>query len=68
LTLSRVIQAGQLALKLEATVFNMFNRKNVLSVYDPFLFETTGEAGGIMCNPAAYASARHAFFSLGVEW
>jgi len=68
LTLSRVIQAGQLALKLEATVFNLFNRKNVLSVYDPFLFETTGEAGGIMCNPAAYASARHAFFSLGVEW
>ncbi|PIE51084.1 hypothetical protein CSA37_01620 [Candidatus Fermentibacteria bacterium] len=68
LTLSRVFPLGQANVLLNLTVFNLFNRRNIESVFDPLLYEQTGRAGGQMGNPSAYSSARHAFLSAGVEW
>lgn len=68
LTITRDIPLSKLVLNLDLTVFNLFNRKNIEYIFDPLIYETTDEPGGSTDNPAAYASARHMFFSIGVEW
>lgn len=68
LSLSKEVPLGAPVLKLNVTVFNLFNRRNIERIYDPLIYADTGEPGGAMGNPAAYSSARHSFFGLGVEW
>ena len=59
---------GVLDLDLRLTVFNLFDRKNIVRIYDPILYAETGNPSGAAGNPAAYSSARHLFFSIGMEW
>ena len=65
---TRSIPVGELSLRASMTIFNLFNRKNIEYIYDPVLYETLGEPGGASENPAAFSSARHLFFGLGLEW
>lgn len=67
-SLSREFPLGGTTIALDCTVFNLFGRKNIERIYDPLLYEESGDPGGLMENPAAFSSARHAFLSLGVKW
>lgn len=68
LMLTRSIPLGEVMLECRMTVFNLFDRLNVERIYDPFIYETTGEPGGLSQNPAAWSSARHIYAGVGVEW
>ncbi len=68
LTVSRQFWAGPAQLEAKLSVFNLFNRSNVVRIFDPSLYMATGDPGGSMSNPAAYSTARHFFLSLGLRW
>lgn len=68
LSVGKKLWVGRTELELSMTVYNLLNRDNIVRIYDPDLYMTTGDPGGIMDNPAAYAPARHIFFQLGVRW
>ncbi len=67
-TVSRMIPLGPLELDIVLGVFNLFNRKNVVHIYDSTLFHTEGDPGGTMGNPRAWSPARHIMLSAGVSW
>ena len=67
-TLSRVIPIGPVELDLVLGVFNLFNRKNVVHIYDTALFHTSGDPGGTAGNPRAWSPARHFMLSAGISW
>jgi len=60
--------AGETELELSLTVYNLLDRDDIVRIYDPGLYMVTGNPGGIMDDPAAYAPARHVFLRLGVRW
>ena len=68
LRLSRKVWLGQITLRGEFTIFNLFNRKNIERIYDTGLYEESGYPGGDMNNPAAWSPARHILFGLSLEW
>lgn len=68
LGLSRRIWLAGTELKLQMTVYNLFDRRNIVTIYDPAYYLQTGDPGGIIGNPAAWSPARHFLFELGVEW
>jgi len=68
LTVSRLFWTGPAELEAKLTVFNLFDRSNVVRIFDPSLYMATGDPGGSMSNPSAYSTARHFFLSLGVRW
>jgi len=67
-TVSRMIPAGPVELDLVLGIFNLFNRQNVVHIYDTSLFRSTGDPGGVMGNPRAWSPARHFVLSAGVSW
>lgn len=67
-TLSRTIPIGPIELDLVLGVFNLFNRKNVIHIYDTNLFRTSGDPGGSAGNPRAWSPARHFMLSAGISW
>jgi len=50
------------------TVFNLFNRKNVVEIYDTALFHQTGDPTGELGNPRAWSPARHFLLTAEVRW
>lgn len=68
LMISRSIPLGDAKMDCRMTVFNLFDRKNLLRIHDPLTYETTGEPGGLSQNPAAWSPARHIYFGVGVGW
>ncbi len=67
-TLSRMFCIGSFELDLVMGVFNLFNRKNVIHIYDSSLFHTTSDPGGEAANPRAWSPARHLILSAGISW
>jgi hypothetical protein len=67
-TLSRVFPIGPVELDLVLGVFNLFNRMNVVHIYDTALFRTSGDPGGSAGNPRAWSPARHFMLSAGISW
>ena len=68
ITLSRVFSAGAVELNLVLGAFNLFNRKNVVHIYDTALYRTSGNPGGEMGNPRSWSPARHFMLSAGISW
>jgi hypothetical protein len=68
LTLSRNFYLGPAELNISAGVFNLFNRHNIVEIYDTALYRSTGEPGGIMENARSWSPARHFVLSAGVKW
>ncbi|MFO7948844.1 MAG: TonB-dependent receptor [Candidatus Fermentibacteraceae bacterium] len=65
---SRRIWAGPLTLEARATVYNLFDRRNVVDIYDPALYLDGGDPGGATSNPAAWSPARHVMFGVSAQW
>ena len=66
--LSRMFSIGPTELNLVLGVFNIFNRKNVVHIYDTSLFHSSGDPGGPAGNPRAWSPARHFILSAEVSW
>ena len=67
-TVSRMFRIGPTELNLVLGVFNLFNRKNVVHIYDTSFFHTTGNPGGAAGNPRAWSPARHFILAAGISW
>lgn len=63
---SRRFWADPVELRASISVFNLFNRTNIDRIFDAGYYQTTGEPGGPLVNPGAYAPARHFMLSLDV--
>ena len=59
---------GGLEIEAKMTVFNLFNRRNIVRIYDPGIYLDSGDPGGSMSNPAAYSPARHVLFGISLRW
>ena len=68
LSCTRKFWIGSAELEAKATVFNLFDRANIVRIFDSDLYKSTGNPGGIRSNPAAFSPARHIFFGLGMSW
>lgn len=65
---SRKIWTGGLEMEARVTVYNIFDRKNLVRIFDPGIYLDSGEPGGLMENPAAYSPARHVLFGVDLRW
>lgn len=68
LTCSRSFDIGPTELNLIINVYNLFNRRNIIQIYDTALFHTTGIPGGEMNNPRAWSPVRHFLLSAVLTW
>ncbi|NOQ22387.1 MAG: outer membrane beta-barrel protein [Candidatus Aegiribacteria sp.] len=68
IVLSRMFSIGSTELNLVLGVFNLFNRKNIVHIYDTSLFHTSGDPGGSTGNARAWSPARHFILSAGISW
>jgi hypothetical protein len=68
LRVSREVWLDPLSVRLEFTVFNLFNRRNIEWIYDTGIYGSTGYPGGEMHNPGAWSPARHFLFGASLEW
>ncbi len=68
LSLSRDIEVAGSELKLMFGIFNLFNRENIVHIYDTGLFHTTGDPTGEMGNPRAWSPARHYQLQAVLSW
>jgi len=68
LTLSRAFSVGRTELNLMLGVFNLFNRKNVIEIYDTALYRNSNDPTGEMGNPRAWSPARHFLLSAVLSW
>lgn len=68
MSLSKRFPAGGLDAELSLTVYNVFDRRNLVNIFDTGHYLETGEPGGAMGNPGSWAPARHAFAKVGVSW
>ncbi|MBD3277148.1 MAG: outer membrane beta-barrel protein, partial [Candidatus Aegiribacteria sp.] len=67
-TLSRSAGLGPAELEVTLGVYNVFNRHNVVQIYDTALFHSTGDPGGELGNPRAWSPARHFALTAGISW
>jgi hypothetical protein len=67
-SISRGFNIGIGELKVMAGVFNLFDRTNILHIYDTSLFHSSGDPTGEMGNPRAWSAARHFLFSAVLSW
>jgi outer membrane receptor protein involved in Fe transport len=67
-SISRRFSTGLGEFRFMTGVFNLFNRKNILHLYDTALFHSSGDPTGEMGNPRAWSAARHFLFSAAVLW
>ncbi len=65
---TRSFWIGSSELEAKITIFNLFNRANIVRIFDAALYADTGDPGGYRANPAAYSPARHVFFGLSMNW
>lgn len=68
LTLSRRVELGPVDLELLLGIYNLFDRKNIVSIYDTALFHQTGDPTGTSGNPRAWSPARHFLLTAAVRW
>ncbi len=66
--LSRMFSIGSAEVNLVLGVFNIFNKRNVIHIYDTSLLHTTGDPGGSAGNTRAWSPARHFVLSAGISW
>lgn len=67
-TMAREFQLAGTGLKIMFTVFNVFDHRNVVHIYDTELFHSTGDPTGTASNPRAWSAARHFLLSAAVTW
>jgi outer membrane receptor protein involved in Fe transport len=65
---ARRIWTGGLEIEAKLTIYNLFNRKDVVRIFDPGIYMDLGDPGGSMSNPAAYSPARHVLFGVNLRW
>lgn len=68
LTFSRGFQFGQSDLKFMLGIYNVFNRSNIVHIYDTQLFHSSGDPTGAAGNPRAWSPARHFLLSAVLTW
>ena len=68
LSMSRSFEMGQRNIIFMFGVFNLFNRRNVIHIYDNALFHSTGDPTGIAGNPRSWSPARHFLLSAVFSW
>lgn len=68
LTLTRGFSVAGKELRLAFAVFNVFNRRNIIHIYDTLLFHTSDDPTGEMGNPRAWSPARHFLLSAFLSW
>ena len=68
LTVSRTLDVGPIDLEVLLGIYNLFNGKNVVSIYDTALFHQAGDPTGEMGNPRAWSPARHFLLTAEVRW
>ncbi len=66
--ISRAFEAGGIEAEAGITVYNVFDRRNLINIFDTGYYLETGEPGGSVGNPGAWAPARHAFAKVGISW
>lgn len=66
--MSRAFEAGGIEVEAGVTVYNVFDRRNLINIFDTGYYLETGEPGGSIGNPGAWAPARHAFAKVGISW
>lgn len=59
---------GPTELDIVLSVYNIFNRRNIVQIYDTALFSSTGNPEGEMGNPRAWSPARHFLLSAELKW
>ncbi len=68
LTLSKSFNFSLGEVNFMTGIFNLFNRRNVVHIYDTGLFHLTGDPTGEMGNPRSWSPARHFLFSAVIAW
>ncbi|HOP27545.1 MAG TPA: TonB-dependent receptor [Candidatus Sabulitectum sp.] len=68
LSVSRGFDLAGSELKVMFGVFNLFNRRNIIHIYDTSLFHSSGDPTGEMGNPRAWSPARHYLLSAVFSW
>ncbi len=68
ITVSRGFDIGIGMIRLMAGIYNVFNRMNVVHVYDTGMYHTQGDPTGSMGNPRAWSPARHFLLSAVMSW
>jgi hypothetical protein len=68
ITLSRTFQIASSELEFTAGIFNLFNRENIVHIYDTAYYRSTGLPGGPEGNARAWSPARHFILSAGLTW
>lgn len=68
ITVSRGFSLGYGNLEFLVSIYNVFNRMNVLHIYDTALFHSSGDPAGEEGNPRAWSPARQFLFSAVLSW
>jgi len=68
LFLSRRMETVNGDLTINFSVFNLFNRRNIVKLYDPGLYHESGVPGGSMSNPRAWSPARRFLLTANLSW
>ncbi|HQE57344.1 MAG TPA: TonB-dependent receptor [Candidatus Fermentibacter daniensis] len=68
LSVSRRFWLGGVTAEAAITVFNLFDRRNLNTIFDTGYYLKNGEPGGTMENPGAWSPARHVFAKVGFSW
>ncbi|OQC67576.1 MAG: TonB dependent receptor [candidate division Hyd24-12 bacterium ADurb.Bin004] len=68
LSVSRRFWVGGVTAEAAITVFNLFDRRNLNTIFDTGYYLKNGEPGGTMENPGAWSPARHVFAKVGFSW
>ena len=68
LTAAKTIPTDIGLVSINFTIFNLFNRRNIVNIYDAGLFHETGDPTGYQGNPRAWSPARHFLLAASVSW
>ncbi len=68
LSLSRSFDMGERSISFMMSANNLFNRRNIIHIYDNTLFHSTGDPTGISGNPRSWSPARHFLLSAVFSW
>ncbi|MCD4848934.1 MAG: TonB-dependent receptor [Candidatus Aegiribacteria sp.] len=66
--LTRQFWPGFCEIELGLTIYNLFNRQNLIRIFDTGYYMETSEPGGVSGNPGTWSPARHIMLRLGVSF
>lgn len=68
LILTRTLPSDLGHISVNFSIFNLFNRKNIVTLYDNEIFHETDDPTGAMGNPRAWSPARHFLLAASIAW